>query len=33
MEGFYEIQTVLEIIRNDLITIGAEIVWIGQEIS
>jgi len=33
MEGFYEIQTVLEIIRNDLITIGAEIVWIGQAIG
>ena len=33
MEGFYSIQQVLEIIRNDLITIGADIVWIGQAIA
>ena len=33
MEGFYEIQDVLEIIRTDLITIGADIVWIGQAIG
>ena len=33
MEGFYSIQEVLEIIRNDLIIIGGEIVWIGQAIG
>ena len=33
MEGFYSIQEVLEIIRNDLITIGGDIVWVGQAIA
>ena len=33
MGEFYNIQQVLEIIRNDLITIGGEIVWIGQAIG
>ncbi|GEM_PF-2118705 len=33
MGEFYNIQQVLEIIRNDLITIGADIVWVGQAIA